>query len=366
MTQNSLVSNLLFCSFYYRSNLKTGANKRFENIISSTVTHLSKNQRIIVLIKKGNKSKCFNNDRIIVYELPYFPILDRVLTFFLFSIRLSSFEPMIVVSDFMPIPLSALSKHIHFQLVHDIRNFTDFKRTNYFSFAKLFQKRQWRKSQNIITVSDFSKNELVKTCNIDPEKIIVSPNGIDNAYLKNQSDVQPEYDILYVATFEKRKNHQFLLKALEHYDNQKSIKVCLVGKDLGDKKDIIRSAELLNNNVEIDFIDHISSERELIEFYDRSNLFISPSLYEGFGMPIIEAISRGCKVLCTDIEVFREIGGESVQYFSPDDPLELFNLISDNLGNKNRNTVSSEFLESYQWSNISKNLIGFFNKLRSV
>ena len=56
------MSNLLFCSFYYRSNLKTGANKRFENIISSAVTHLFEDQKIIVFIKKGNKSECFLND----------------------------------------------------------------------------------------------------------------------------------------------------------------------------------------------------------------------------------------------------------------------------------------------------------------
>ena len=71
-------------------------------------------------------------------------------------------------------------------------------------------------------------------------------------------------------------------------------------------------------------------------------------------------------MLCTDIEVFREVGGQSVQYFSPSDPAELFNLISDNLENKNRNSVSSEFLEPYKWSNISKNLFVLFNKLQPV
>ena len=207
------MSDLLFCSFYYRSNLKTGANKRFENIISSAVEYLFENQKIIVFIKQGNKSKYLLNDKIMVYEIPNFPILDRLLTFILYSIKLSSFNPLIVVSDFMPIPILALSKHIHFQLVHDIRNFTEFKRVNYFSLAKLFQKRQWEKCQNIITVSNFSKNEIVQTCNVDPEDIFVSPNGINNAYFKNQLDVKPDIDILYVATFEKRKNHQFLLKA---------------------------------------------------------------------------------------------------------------------------------------------------------
>ena len=359
------MSDLLFCSFYYRSNLKTGANKRFENIILSSVEYLLEDQKIIVFIKKGNKSEYFLNDKIVVYEIPNFSILDRFLTFFLFSFKLSLFEPMIVVSDFMPIPLSALSNHIHFQLVHDIRNFTEFKRVNYFSFGKLFQKRQWGKCQNIITVSDFSKNELVKSCNIDSENVVVSPNGIDNAYLKTKLDIEPDIDILYVATFEKRKNHQFLIEALQNNNSKRKIKVCFIGKDLGNRQEIRALAQHLNN-VEIEFIDHIGSEIELIEFYDRSNLFISPSLYEGFGMPIIEAISRGCKVLCTDMEVFREVGGESVEYFLPDNSLKLFKLILDNLDNKNRNNVSREFLESYKWTNISKNLIDFFNKLRPI
>ena len=360
-----MVNKFLFCSFYYRVNLKTGANKRFENIISSVVTHLSKDQKIILLIKKGNKSEYFLNDKIVVYEIPNFPILDRLLTFVLFSIRLSSFDPLIVVSDFMPIPLSALSKHIHFQLVHDIRNFTEFKRANYFSFGKIFQKWQWEKCQNIITVSNFSKNELVKNCKIDPKNIIVSPNGIDSSYLNTPTDAEPDIDILYVATFEERKNHQLLMKALKSYDKRKPIKVCLIGKDLGNRQEIRILTQHLNN-VEIDFIDHVNSERELINFYDRSNLFICPSLYEGFGMPIIEAIARGCKVLCTDMEVFREVGGESVQYFLPNDSLKLFNLISENLENKNRNHVSNDFLEPYKWTNISKDLIDFFNKLQPV
>ena len=146
---------------------------------------------------------------------------------------------------------------------------------------------------------------------------------------------------------------------------KKPIKVCLIGKNLGNKKEIMGLAKQLNN-VEIDFVDNINSEQELIEFYDRSNLFISPSLYEGFGMPIIEAISRGCKVLCTDMEVFREVGGKNVQYFSTDDHLKLYNLISNNLENKNKNTINNEFLEPYKWSNISKDLIDFFNKLHHL
>jgi len=357
-----LVNNLLFCSFYYRSNLKTGANKRFENIISSLKAHLAKDQKIIVLIKKGNISDYFISDKIEVHELPEFPFLDRFITFILYSIKLISFERLIVVSDFMPIPLLALSKHIHFQLIHDIRNFTEFRRVDYLSSGQKIQKRQWGKCQNIITVSNFTKKQLVEKCGIDSGKILVSPNGIDDNYLAEIPANNRDIDILYIATFENRKNHRLLIQALENYSGTDTIRVCLIGKDLGTKNDIVSHASGLDNNIEVDFIDHVGNEGELIDYYNRAHLFVCPSLYEGFGMPVIEALSRGCRVLCTDIEVFREIGGKSVEYFAPNDSTQLLKQIEKNLSKKIERDVDSQFFEPYKWSKIAGDLLELLSK----
>lgn len=359
-----MANNFLFCSFYYKSNLKTGANKRFENIISAFAKHISDDQRIIVLIKKGNISDRFIHDKIDVHEVSRFPFFDRLFTFVSYSFRLMSYKKMIVVTDFMPVPLLALSKHLHFQLIHDIRNFTKFKRVDLFSFGKIIQKMQWKKCQNIITVSDFTKKELTQKCKIEPEKIIVSPNGIDRSYLPVPSNNNRDIDILYIATFEKRKNHQLLVEALEKYSGIDRLRVCLIGKDLGTKDQIISSINLLENNIDVDVIDHVGTESELIGYYDRSNLFVSPSLYEGFGMPLVEALSRGCKVLCTDIEVFREVGRDHVEYFSPDDPAALLRLILDTLNRPKREMIDKKFFESYKWSNIARDLVSYFNEYK--
>ena len=359
-----MADNFLFCSFYYRSNLKTGANKRFENIISAFAKHISDGQRIIVLIKKGNASDHFTHEKIDVHEISNFPLLDRLLTFIAYSIRLMSLKKMIVVTDFMPVPLLALTKHLHFQLIHDIRNFTKFKRVDLFSFGKRIQKRQWKKCENIITVSDFTKTELTQKCKIDPERIIVSPNGIDRSYLAEPSNKKRDIDILYIATFEKRKNHQLLVEALENYSGRDTLTVCFIGKDLGTRDQIVSSINLLENNIDAEVIDHVGSESELIDYYDRSNLFVSPSLYEGFGMPLIEAWSRGCKVLCTDTEVFREVGKDCVEYFSPDDPPTLLRIIVETLNRPDREMTDNRFFESYKWSNITRDLVSYFNQYR--
>ena len=81
-------------------------------------------------------------------------------------------------------------------------------------------------------------------------------------------------------------------------------------------------------------------------------------------MPLIEALSRGCKVLCTDTEVFREVGKDYVEYFSPDDPATLLRLIVETLNRPDREMIDNKFFESYKWSNITRDLVSYFNKYK--
>ena len=71
-----------------------------------------------------------------------------------------------------------------------------------------------------------------------------------------------------------------------------------------------------------------------------------------------------CKVLCADIEVFREVGKDYVEYFSPDDPNALLRLIVDRLNRPSREMIDNKFFESYKWSNIARDLVSYFNQYR--
>jgi glycosyltransferase involved in cell wall biosynthesis len=217
------------------------------------------------------------------------------------------------------------------------------------------QMSQWKKSNKIITVSNFTKSELIDRCSIKSEDIFVSPNGLDDKYYEIQSSLERDIDISYIATFEIRKNHKYLLKALLNYSGDKRIKLCLIGKDLGTLKNIKESITGLNN-IEVSFIDSLTDEKELIGVYDRTKLFVYPSLYEGFGMPLIEAIARGCRVLCSDIPVFREIAGDIPKYFNLEaDPHFLMDLIEKELNSEDLTiTGDSLFLNKYRWSKITE------------
>ena len=221
--------------------------------------------------------------------------------------------------------------------------------------ANNIQRHQWRKSNKIITVSNFIKDELINKCSIKSEDVFVSSNGLDDRYYDIKSSVERDIDITYIATFEKRKNHKYLIRALSKYSSNKKIKLYLIGKDLGTLENIKKMIFKLNN-IEVCLIDSIPNEKDIIAIYDRTKLFVYPSLYEGFGMPLIEAIARGCRVLCSDIPVFREIAGDIPKYFNLEaDSQSLMNLIEKKLNSKDSTNIEHNlFLDKYRWSKISK------------
>ena len=350
------MKTFLFCSLYYKKSLATGANKRFENFIFYFQKLLSKDENILIVVKRGNiPEQLMKLDKISFIEIPSFFILDRLFSYICLSIKFYRNKKMVIISDFMPIPNKALSKHLHYQLIHDIRNFTQYKRSSYLNTVDRMQMSQWRKSNKIITVSNFTKSELIDRCSIKSEDIFVSPNGLDNKYYDMQSSLERDIDISYIATFEKRKNHKYLVRALLRYSGDKKIKLCLIGKDLGTLENIKESISGLNN-IEVSFIDSLRDEKEIIAIYDRTKLFVYPSLYEGFGMPLIEAIARGCRVLCSDIPVFREIAGDIPKYFNLEaDPQFLMDLIEKELNSEDLTKISDcLFLDKYRWSEIAE------------
>ena len=347
----------LFCSLYYRKDIITGANKRFENFIYYFQKHLKEKESIIVVIKKGHiPDNLLNSKSIRFIEIPLFKIFDRLFSYILLSVKFLFLKKMVIYSDFMPIPLMSLSKHNHYQLIHDLRNFTEYNRSKLGNI----QKKQWQNCKKIITISDFTKRELIKKCNIKESNIFVSPNGLDSRYYKENNDSNYKYDILYIATFEKRKNHTFLIDALSYYKGKKTINVCFIGRDLGYKKIVQEKCQYLKSNVKINFIKSIDNENDIIKMYDQSKIFVYPSLYEGFGMPLIEAMSRGCKVLCSDIEIFREIGGNIPKFFNLKSSETLMSLIEKELPSKGiRNQEVLNMINNYSWEKITQNF--YFN-----
>jgi len=312
----------IFSSPYYLKDRATGANKRFESILYE----LQDKHDVGIVVSKGQIPKKISQS-VSIYEIPLFIARKRILTFVYLNILYLYFVILknIVINDFNPIPLSMFFSKRQFQLIHDARIFDDFGRWN--RISSWFMKFQWKYVKNKIVVSQFTKDRLCKELRIKESSVIVSYNGVYPSDFESIGTEERDIDLLYVATFEERKNHINLIKALDLIEQP--LKVVFLGKDLGLREEIKLEAAKLKEH-QIILLDAVS-EDELARLYRTSKIFISPSLYEGFGMPILEAYAYGCKVLCSDIYVFHEVLGDNAVYFESSNQKDIERSLLENI-----------------------------------
>lgn len=153
-----------------------------------------------------------------------------------------------------------------------------------------------------------------------------SPATVEASVLSD--DVFKCPTLLMVGTVEPRKNHQYVLDAFEHlWEQGKQINLLIIGRP-GWKTDALiqtlRSHKQLNK--QLHFYPN-ASDGLLWDAYQRSTALVFASHIEGFGLPLMEALSMGLPVLASDIEIHREIGGEALCYFSLENPLSLVSAV---------------------------------------
>lgn len=189
-------------------------------------------------------------------------------------------------------------------------------------------------SKHIFTVSNTIKEEIVKCYRIPASKISVAYNGISRTMLAagRGEGVKKERIILSVGTFNARKNHEMLVEGYLKSKLSETYKLVMVG----DRNKIFKDggldeAKIKNTNINI--IPTLK-ETELVDLYRRAEVVASTSLYEGFGIPLLEGLFCGCKIVCSDIPVYRELYNDSAVFCAPDDVNAIanaLNIIADKL-----------------------------------
>ncbi len=181
-------------------------------------------------------------------------------------------------------------------------------------FYKLLIPNIIKTSKHTLTVSEFSKNEIHNLYRTNLENISVVYNAVNEIFKPKKIETNPKY-ILAVSSLNYQKNFHSLVKAFNQLDD-KSTKLYLVGSINKN----FASIELLNEiekNTNIVFKGRVD-DNELIELYSNAICFVYPSLYEGFGIPPLEAQACGCPVVCSNVASLPEVGGvDSVVYCDP-------------------------------------------------
>jgi glycosyltransferase involved in cell wall biosynthesis len=196
-----------------------------------------------------------------------------------------------------------------------------------FSFAfrnwyKFLLTRLGKSSKKIITVSHFSKKELIHNCKIEEEKIEVTYLGIDHIHriqaaqgILEKYQLQSPY-ILAVCAMNPNKNFKMIFDVLPELEGH-NLKVVIVGS----KNSRVFGEQDTPHSDAVHWLGYVSDE-ELLALYEHAAGFIFPSLYEGFGLPPLEAMALGCPVVVSSRASITEICGDAGLYFNPLVPQE--------------------------------------------
>ena len=246
-------------------------------------------------------------------------------TFFLFKQIFIFPKQISILYTNYSMPFIKINRIRQFPVVHDLCSYlypeTMTKIQNFYSI--MATNNAIKNGDKIITVSKTVKEEIIKQFNIPANRIAVIYNSntlnlgnyinMDNNQVLDSFNLIKKGYIIAVSTFNRRKNILELIEAFNLFSKEnKDIKLVLVGGNGNDNKiNFIRK-----RNKNIIFTGFLSNE-DLGILYKNALFFISPSLYEGFGIPIIDAQQFELPVLCSDINVYHEVAKESAIYSQP-------------------------------------------------
>lgn len=267
--------------------------------------------------------------------------------------------------------------------VHDVSflAYPEFiKKTDLF-LLKLLIPRSLERADKIIAVSEFTKNEIVKYYKIDPQKIEVVYNAVGEDFL--QSDYSgnelfeirkkynlPEEFVLYIGTLQPRKNIPMLIQAFAKVKEKiPEIKLVLAGNRNAHNFDsnIDKEIERLRTLGSIIFPGFVD-EKDKAALFQLAKAFVFPSFYEGFGIPILEAMSQKIPVLASNIPVHREIAVNGALYFNPgsiDETQEkLYNILVDENLRKNLINLGNVRLDFFSWKKSAEKMLEIYSGLK--
>ncbi len=238
------------------------------------------------------------------------------------------------------------------------------------------------RSDKIITVSESSKKDIIKFLNIDKSKIEVVYNGVEydrfNKYYSEdeKSKVRVKYNlpenyILYMGTLEPRKNIESIVEAFsllkkESTLSNKNIKLVIAGKKGWLFENIFNLVNKLNLKDEVIFTDYIDENDKSI-IYNMGSLFIFPSLYEGFGIPVLEAMASSVPVITSNVSSLPEVAGDAAILVAPKDIKSIAKymekILADEELNKNLVEKGHEQAKKFTWESSAEKLVNIYRDL---
>lgn len=236
-------------------------------------------------------------------------------------------------------------------------------------YAKIMLKIAIKKAKVILTVSENTKKDLIKYFKVNENKIKVTYLGVDDQFKeKDKKDVEYLYNkfniprnkkiLMYVGNLKPHKNLERLLISFSKLQNKDDYVLLLVGKAFKNYNVLEEKEEKLGIKKQV-IHTGIVKDNELIDLYNLIDLFVFPSLYEGFGLPVIEAMACGAKIACSNSSSLPEVGGKNIPYFNPEDIEEMARVIETELNRTDSEIDKQERINrarSFNWKKTSESV----------
>jgi glycosyltransferase involved in cell wall biosynthesis len=237
-----------------------------------------------------------------------------------------------------------------------------------------------RRADRVITVSEFTRNEVIELVGYPPERITVIYHGLNHAVYKPVSREEcaerlgAKYKldkpyIVFVSRLEHpAKNHVRLIEAFEILKSRKrtGLQLVLAGADWNGAEQIRERAARSPVAKDIVLTGFVALE-DIPALYSGCTLMVYPSLFEGFGFPLLEALACGAPVICSNTSSMRELAGDRLATFDPEKPEEIADRMEEALARErtpDKKAADLAYAASFRWSETARRTMAVYAQTR--
>lgn len=363
---------------------KTGIGQYQYNLLNSLFKMDSKNEYCLYAfnLRDNNKYTDLN------FEMPYknvnmhaYKIPQRLITAWWMMIRYPNLEQITEDCDIYQISeicqQPTNKKTVAF--IHDLT--TKFFPNYHLIKNKILYHHRFKNIKKyanaILTNSEYTKNDIIEHLGIDAGRIFVTPFGTNKRFRPLlDEDIKPvlqKYNIYtpyicYLGTIEPRKNLNNLFKAFYQLKQQESIphRLVLIGKEGWYYENIYKKINELNLDGDVIKTGFVPDE-EIPHLLNGADIFVYPSFYEGFGLPVLEAMACGTPVVTSQTSSLPEVCGDAAKYINPKKPEDIAEKLFEFIKSEQERDKFSELglkrAQKFSWENCAKETLKVYEKV---
>jgi len=328
-----------------------GISRYIRNLVSEMVQQNQKNvnsYQFFLIHEKKIKDKFYNLEGVkeILVKTPRIPLGRELRKLFILKNNLKKYN-LDIVHDLAQVgPFMFDNSFKKFETIYDL---TPVKFPQFHPMASYYRTKIGiplikNKVDQFITISENTKQDLIELYDIKPEKVKTIYLAADDIFKKNYNKDKSELNELGI-------NDKFLLF------------VVIVGKEGWKSYDVI---SILNNNNNIIWLKALSDDK-LCMLYNNASLMIFPTFYEGFGLPVLEAMTCGCPVVVSNIPVMHEVVGGAGLLFEPSDHTSIakqtINILKDDSLRRDLIQKGLNQSKKFSWDKCAKETLTLYNNI---